>query len=169
MLELSYDGVNDDVTWHLILGIQLESMLLHEIVSLYMIHAVARNYIATCSRPYTLVDIYIYIYRSNKMVQPDDETQIQLSGVQTDQEHSQAALQSQIESQQPTQTPVISTVQVLAIVSLAVRSTTWICLLVSLIILASNTATVHGVYREIKLWFNDLYAYRYFYFSFNIY
>ncbi|KAJ9553943.1 hypothetical protein OSB04_017988 [Centaurea solstitialis] len=95
--------------------------------------------------------------------EPNDQTQIQLSEPQNDQDDhmSQVELQSQSESQTTHQTIPISTLQVLAIVSLTVRLATWICLLVSLIVLASNTATIRGVYREVKIWFNDIYAYRY--------
>ncbi|KAI3734159.1 hypothetical protein L6452_13622 [Arctium lappa] len=95
--------------------------------------------------------------------QPDkanDQTQIQLSESHQTEDHSQVELQNQSESQTTDQTPT-STVQILAVVSLTVRLATWISLLVSLIILASNTATIKGVYREVKIWFNDIYAYRY--------
>jgi len=56
---------------------------------------------------------------------------------------------------------IIKKEQMFAIVSLSVRVATWICLLVSLIILASNTSTIKGLYRNVKIHFGDIYTYRY--------
>ncbi|KAI3516856.1 hypothetical protein L1887_15957 [Cichorium endivia] len=91
--------------------------------------------------------------------EPHTQTQIQLSETSQSGDHSQVIIMNQSESQ-ATHTP-ISKVQVLSIVSLTIRVATWICLLVSLIVLASNTSTIKGLYREVKIGFNDIYAYRY--------
>ncbi|KAA8529895.1 hypothetical protein F0562_034501 [Nyssa sinensis] len=49
----------------------------------------------------------------------------------------------------------------LPITTLVLRVITLISLIVSLIILASDTATIKGEYREVTYRFKDLYAYRY--------
>lgn len=90
--------------------------------------------------------------------EPNVQTQIQLSDISQTEDHSQVGIVNHSESQ-ITQTP-ISKVQVLAIVSLTVRAATWLCLLASLIILASNTTTIDGVNRDSNVGFNNIYAYR---------
>ncbi|KAI5670703.1 hypothetical protein M9H77_11067 [Catharanthus roseus] len=47
------------------------------------------------------------------------------------------------------------------VISLVVRVLTFICLLISLIILATNTITTSTDYGDVKIKFNDFYAYRY--------
>lgn len=101
--------------------------------------------------------------------EPTTQTEIQLPEMpQPDQDHSQVEILNNSESQTSTHTP-IRQVQVLAIVSLTVRVATWICLLVSLIVLASNTSKIRGVYTNVKIEFNDIYAYRYGFYTFGIY
>nr|KAJ0192380.1 hypothetical protein LSAT_V11C800402900 [Lactuca sativa] len=92
--------------------------------------------------------------------EPHAQTQIQLSESYQTEDHSQVEIVNHSESQVTNQTP-ISTVQVLAIVSLTIRAATWICLLASLIVLASDTSTIKGLYRDVKIGFNDIYSYRY--------
>lgn len=96
--------------------------------------------------------------------EPHAQTQIQLSESYQTEDHSQVEIVNHSESQVTNQTP-ISTVQVLAIVSLTIRAATWICLLASLIVLASDTSTIKGLYRDVKIGFNDIYSYRYLSFS----
>ncbi|CAI9296595.1 unnamed protein product [Lactuca saligna] len=91
---------------------------------------------------------------------PHAQTQIQLSESYQTEDHSQVEIVNHSESQVTNQTP-ISSVQVLAIVSLTIRVATWICLLASLIVLASDTSTIKGLYRNVKIGFNDIYSYRY--------
>ncbi|KAK1416313.1 hypothetical protein QVD17_32102 [Tagetes erecta] len=91
---------------------------------------------------------------------PPTQTHIQLHEMPQPNEHSQVQILNNSESQTSTHTP-IRHVQVLAIVSFIVRVTTWLCLLVSLIVLASNTSNIEGLYKSIKIGFNNIYAYRY--------
>ncbi|XP_076939304.1 CASP-like protein 4D1 [Bidens hawaiensis] len=95
--------------------------------------------------------------------QPDEplaaQTQIQLSDIPQTDDNSQVVILN-IESQ-VSDTPM-TTVQVFAIVSLTLRVVTWLCLLASLIILASNTSNIKLTrFTEIKVRFNNIYAYRY--------
>nr|XP_043619990.1 CASP-like protein 4D1 [Erigeron canadensis] len=96
--------------------------------------------------------------------QPDDaphpQTQIQLSNVSQTEDHSQVQIVNQSESHTTDQTP-ITTGKVSVIVSLTIRAATWVCLLASLIILAANTYTMNGLYREVKVGFSNINAYRY--------
>ncbi|XP_071687308.1 CASP-like protein 4D1 [Rutidosis leptorrhynchoides] len=95
---------------------------------------------------------------SQNDVPPHAQTQIQLSETQTD-DHSQVVILNHTESQTTSHDQTrISRAQVLAIVSLTIRVATWLCLLASLIILASNTSTINA---NAKLEFNSIYAYRY--------
>nr|XP_043619999.1 CASP-like protein 4D1 [Erigeron canadensis] len=105
--------------------------------------------------------------------QPDEapnpqQTQIQLSSVsQTEdsvsqiEDHSQVQIANHSKSSTAKSTPVITTVQLSVIGSLTIRAATWICLLASLIALAANTSSVNGVYKEVKIGFSNIYAYRY--------
>ncbi|KAK1416314.1 hypothetical protein QVD17_32103 [Tagetes erecta] len=93
--------------------------------------------------------------------EPSAQTEIQLPEMpQPDQDDSHVEILNNSESQTLTHTP-IRQVQVLAIVSLSLRVATWLCLLVSLIVLASDTSSIKGVYTNVKIGFDDIYAYRY--------
>ncbi|KAL8261150.1 hypothetical protein R6Q59_025199 [Mikania micrantha] len=88
--------------------------------------------------------------------EPLDQTQIQLPEIPQTEDHSHVEILNNSESHTP-----VSKVQAMAIVSLTIRVVTWLCLLASLIVLASSTATIKGAYTNTKVGFNNIYSYRY--------
>ncbi|KAI3730461.1 hypothetical protein L1987_61631 [Smallanthus sonchifolius] len=97
--------------------------------------------------------------RPDQQPQSHPQTQIQLPEIPQTEDHSQVVILNNSESQ-TSHTPILA-VQVFAIVSLTVRVATWLCLLASLIVLASNTSNIKDLYTDVKVGFNNIYAYRY--------
>ncbi|XP_076911369.1 CASP-like protein 4D1 [Bidens hawaiensis] len=92
--------------------------------------------------------------------QPDEPLKIQVSDTPQADDHSQVQILNDSKPHYP-HAPVRN-VQVFAIVLLGVRVVTWLCLLASLIILASNTTpTIYTELFTYKFGFNDFHAYQY--------